>query len=64
MRELDLLFIRGLVTVAGADQKYQMTSGTYTGESSVYDLNSSLLTVCLVVLSFLRTVDGNHCVHE
>ena len=25
-------------TVAGTDQKFQMTSGTYTGESSVYDL--------------------------
>lgn len=24
-------------TVAGADQKYLMTSGTYTGESSVHD---------------------------
>lgn len=28
-------------TVAGADQKYLMTSGTYTGESSVHDKTAS-----------------------
>lgn len=28
-------------TVAGADQKYLMTSGTYTGESSVHDKTTS-----------------------
>ena len=42
-------------TVAGADQKFQMTSGTYTGESSVYDLAVPLyysFSCCLKVLVY------------
>lgn len=34
-------------TVAGADQKYLMTSGTYTGKSSFHNLAVTLLTVFL-----------------